>query len=251
MSESPSDLQGRHALVTGGSRGIGRAIALELARRGAAVVVNYQRDSAAAEAVCAEIAALGGHAVALGADVRQPAEVDRLVATTQESLGPLHVLVNNAGVARDNLLLRMTESEWDDVLDTDLKSAYLCSRAVLRGMLRERWGRIVNISSVIGLGSNPGQANYAAAKAGLLALTRTLAREVGSRGITVNAVAPGFVETDMTEEVPERARERMLARTSLRRPGRPEEIASAVRFLACDGSYVTGQTLVVDGGLSL
>ncbi|HEV7127578.1 MAG TPA: 3-oxoacyl-[acyl-carrier-protein] reductase [Ktedonobacterales bacterium] len=252
MLQTPPDLRDKSALVTGSSRGIGRAIALELARHGARVVVNYCRDSAAAGAVCHEIEALGGQAIAIGADVRQALEVERLMASAEAAVGAVAILVNNAGVTHDNLLLRMTEAEWDDVLATDLKSAYLCSRAVLRGMLRMRWGRVVNVASVIGLSGNPGQANYAAAKAGLLALTRTLAREVGSRGITVNAVAPGFVETDMTADLSEPARKRLFDRIALERVGTTDDVAQAVAFLCSPAAaYITGHTLVVDGGLSI
>ena len=246
------ELTGKTALITGGSRGIGRAIALELARHGARVVVNYYSGAERAAQVRDEIVALGGQAVAIGADVSQATEVDRLFAEADAALGVVEVLVNNAGITRDNLLLRLTEDDWDVVLRTNLKSAYLCSRAALRGMLRARWGRIVNVSSVIALGGNPGQANYAAAKAGLVALTRTLAREVGSRGITVNALAPGFVETDMTAGLTDAARQTFHSRIALGRMGTPEDVAGAAAFLCSPAAaYITGHTLVVDGGLSL
>lgn len=254
MSElTGSELAGKTALVTGSSRGIGRAIALELARRGARVVVNYHTGAELAAQVCAEIAALGGQAVAVAADVSQAADVERLFAEAETAFGGgVDVLVNNAGVTRDNLLPRLGEADWDLVLDTNLKSAYLCSRAALRGMLRARWGRVVNVSSVIALGGNAGQANYAAAKAGLVALSRSLAREVGSRGITVNAVAPGFVETDMTARLTEQARKQLVDRIALDRLGTPEDVGQAVAFLCSPAaSYITGHVLVVDGGLSV
>jgi 3-oxoacyl-[acyl-carrier protein] reductase len=247
-----SGLAGKTALVTGSSRGIGRAIAIELAGRGARVIVNYRAGAEAAAGVCAEIAAAGGQARAVGADVSQSAQVERLFTEATAAFGPVEVLVNNAGIARDNLLLRMSEDDWEAVLATNLTAAFLCTRAALRGMLRARWGRVVNVASVIALGANPGQANYAAAKAGLLALTRTLAREVGSRGITVNAVLPGYVETDMTADLSEAARQNLSGRIALERLGRPEEIAQAVAYLCSPaGSYITGHALVVDGGLSI
>lgn len=252
MGEPVAELTGKTALVTGSSRGIGRAIALELARCGAQVVVNYRHEVERAAAVCAEIEALGGRALAVQADVGDAAEVERLFSRATEAFGTVDVLVNNAGVARDALLLRMSEADWDTVVDTSLKAAFLCTRAALRGMLRARWGRIVSISSVIALGANPGQANYAAAKAGVIALTRTLAREVGSRGITVNAVAPGYVQTDMTTALTEQARKQLVDRIALDRLGTPEDVAQAVGFLCSPAAaYVTGHVLVVDGGLSL
>ena len=252
MAEATGELAGKTALVTGSSRGIGRAIALELARRGARVVVNYRSGAEQAEAVRVEIEALGVPALAVGADVSQAAAVEQLFARIGETFGAVDVLVNNAGITRDNLMLRIDERDWDAVLDTNLKAAFLCTRMALRGMLRARWGRVVNVSSVIALGGNPGQANYAAAKAGLVALTRTLAREVGSRGITINAVAPGFVATDMTAGLPEPARKQLIERIALDRLGTPEDVAQAVAFLCSPaGSYITGHVLVVDGGLSL
>jgi 3-oxoacyl-[acyl-carrier protein] reductase len=247
-----SGLTGKTALVTGSSRGIGRAIAIELAGRGARVIVNYRAGAEAAAEVCAAIIAAGGQAQAIGADVSQSAEVERLFAEATAAFGPVEILVNNAGIARDNLLLRMSDEDWDAVLATNLTAAFRCTRAALRGMLRARWGRVVNVGSVIALGANPGQANYAAAKAGLIALTRTLAREVGSRGITVNAVLPGYVETDMTADLSEAARQNLAGRIALERLGRPDEIAQAVAYLCSPaGSYITGHALVVDGGLSI
>ena len=252
MSQGAGELSGKTAIVTGASRGIGRAIALHLARQGARVAVNYRAHADEAAAVCREIEARGGQARAIGADVSQSAEVARLVAQAEEAFGGVDVLVNNAGIARDNLLLRLTEEDWDAVLATNLKSAYLCSRAVVRGMMRARWGRIVNISSVIGLGANAGQANYAAAKAGLIAFTRTLAREIGSRDVTVNAVAPGFIATDMTRDLTEQARRTRADRIALGRLGTPDDVAAAVGYLCSPAAnYVTGHVLVVDGGLTL
>jgi 3-oxoacyl-[acyl-carrier protein] reductase len=252
MAETTAGLAGKTALVTGSSRGIGRAIALELARLGARVVVNYRGAAEQAHAVCAEIEGQGGRAIAVGADVSLAADVDRLFAAAAEALGPVHILVNNAGVTRDNLLLRMGEADWDTVLDTNLKAAFLCTRAALRGMLRERWGRVVNVSSVSALGAIAGQANYAASKAGLIALTRTLAREIGARGITVNAVAPGYVETEMTASLSAQARQQLVDRIALDRLGTAEDVAHAVAFLCSDAAaYITGHVLVVDGGLSL
>jgi 3-oxoacyl-[acyl-carrier protein] reductase len=252
MSQTAGDLAGKTALVTGASRGIGRAIALHLAHQGARVVVNFRAHADEAGKVCREIESLGGQALAVAGDVSQSSEVERLFAAATTVYGSVDVLVNNAGIARDNLLARLSEVDWDAVLDTNLKAAYLCSHAAVRGMMRARWGRIVNIASVIGLGANPGQANYAAAKAGLMALTRTLARELGSRDITVNAVAPGFVETDMTRDLAQQARKALTDRIALGRLGTAEDVAAAVGYLCSPAaSYITGHILVVDGGLSL
>jgi 3-oxoacyl-[acyl-carrier protein] reductase len=236
------------ALVTGASRGIGRAIALELAAAGAEVVVNYAASASAAEAVVEAITAAGGRAYALAADVAVEEQVDGLVKTVLERSGRLDVLVNNAGITRDGLLLRMKTSDWQSVIDLNLTGVFLCTRAVSRSMLKARRGRIINITSVVGLVGNPGQANYSAAKAGVIGFTRSTAAEFASRGITVNAVAPGFIATDMTRELNE---EPILAAIPLGRMGQPEEVAGAVRFLAADpaAAYITGQVLQVDGGM--
>ena len=240
------------ALVTGASRGIGRAVALQLAGDGFAVAVNYTASADKAGAVVDEIRAKGGTAVAIQADVSDPEAVASLVAKVEEELGSVTVLVNNAGITDDGLLLRMTPDQWDRVLSTNLRSVFLCTKAVLRGMIRAKRGRIVNISSVSGVAGNAGQANYAASKAGVIGFTKSIAKEVGSRGITVNAVAPGFIATDMTEALGDNVTDAATAQISLGRLGEPEEIASVVGYLASDGSsYITGQAIVVDGGLAL
>lgn len=242
----------RVALVTGGSRGIGREVSLYLAARGHAVAVNYSTRDEPAEQVVEMIRASNGVAEAFKADVSRSRHVDRLFTSVEEKMGPPRILVNNAGVTSDSLLVRLDEERWDRVMDINLKSVYLCSKVALRGMLRARWGRIVSMASVAGISGNPGQTNYAASKAGVIAFSKSLSKEVGSRGITVNVVAPGFIETELTAGLPRRVVERVLSGTSLRRLGRPEEVASAVGYLASDeASYITGQVLVVDGGLAL
>lgn len=242
----------RVALVTGASRGIGRSIAEHLAGEGHRVVVNYHSSPDAADEVVAAVAAGGGEAMAVGADVGDADAVADMFKRVQDTWGPVEVLVNNAGITRDNLLLRMSPDDWDAVLTTNLRSAYLCTRTALRGMLKARWGRVVSVTSVSGISGNPGQANYAAAKAGLIGLTKSVAREVGSRGITANAVAPGFIETDMTADLSDAVRDAAAGSIALGRFGTPWEIASAVGYLASDAaSYITGQVIVVDGGLAI
>jgi 3-oxoacyl-[acyl-carrier protein] reductase len=243
-------LPGKVALVTGSSRGIGAAIAAELAAQGAAVVVNHRNSAEQADAVVAQIMAAGGQAVALQADVSENSEAQRLIQETVERLGRLDVLVNNAGTTRDTLLMLMSEEAWDSVLRTNLKSAYNCTKAALRPMFKQRSGRIINITSVAGISGNAGQTNYSASKAGMIGFTKALAKEVGGRNITVNAVAPGFVPTALTDVLTEEQKQRIIALTPLGRFARPEEIAYAVAFLADDrAGFITGQVLSIDGGL--
>lgn len=238
------------ALVTGASRGIGRAIALALASKGFAVALNYAGSHDAAEAVKKEIEDAGGKAFTVQGDVSKSEDVDRIFKTVKDEFGGLDVLVNNAGINRDALLIRMKESNWDDVISTDLKSDFLTTKAAAAMMMRKRKGSIINISSVVGIMGNIGQANYAAAKAGVIGLTKACAKEMAARNIRVNAVAPGFIETAMTDGIPEKIREGMIASIPMGRMGQPEDIARAVCFLASDdASYITGQVLVVDGGL--
>lgn len=246
--ESLQSLRSQVAVVTGASRGIGRAIALELASYGANVVVNYASSSQAAEELASEISSAGGEAIPLQADVSQASEVDTLFNTVLEKFNRIDILVNNAGITRDTLLLRMKPEDWQAVINLNLTGVFLCTRAVSKSMLKKRSGRIINIASVAGQMGNPGQANYSAAKAGVIGLTKTLAKEFASRGITVNAVAPGFIETDMTSNLQS---EEILKAIPLARYGKPEEIAGMVRFLAADSAaaYITGQVFNVDGGM--
>ena len=246
------DLTGKVALVTGASRGIGRAIALRLVGQGAKVVVNYASNEDAARQVVEAIAAAGGTATALGADVSQAGPAQALVDQTVAQFGRLDILVNNAGITRDTLIMRMSEEDWDTVLNTNLKGAFHCIKAATRPMMRQRFGRIISISSVAGIAGNAGQANYAAAKAGLHGLSKSVARELASRNITVNVIAPGFVETDLTAKLSDELKALALQRTLVGRWGKPDDIAAAVVFLASDeASFITGQILAVDGGLAL
>lgn len=242
--------QKRTALVTGSSRGLGRAIAAQLGNAGYNVAVHYARSANEAERVAEELRTLGVESAAFGADVSDPAACKQLITDVQKTFGGLDVLVNNAGITRDTLALRMKDDDWQSVIDTNLSSAFYLSRAALRTMMRANFGRIVNISSVVGIRGNVGQANYVAAKAGLIGLTKSLAREYASRGITVNAVAPGFIESDMTDELASDVKEAYLAEIPVGRFGTPADIAAAVQYLVSDeAGYVTGQTLVVDGGM--
>ena len=245
-------MEGNVALVTGGSRGIGRAVCLELARRGAAVAVNYAGNERAAQETAEACRALGVEAECFRADVADPAACEMLVQAVKERFGKLDILVNNAGVTRDGLLMTAREEDFDAVMDTNLKGTYFCMKAVSRLMIRQRFGRIINLSSVVGLRGNPGQTNYAASKAGILGLTKAAAKELAARNITVNAVAPGFVSTDMTAAMPEKAKETMLTAIPMARPGQPGEVARAVAFFAEEeSSYITGQVLCVDGGMAV
>ncbi|NTW05443.1 MAG: 3-oxoacyl-[acyl-carrier-protein] reductase [Peptococcaceae bacterium] len=245
-------LNGKVAIVTGSSRGIGRSIALALAQQGADILVNYTKGETEAKAVANEIEALGRKGIIFKADVSIAEEAVNMVAAAMEHFGRLDILVNNAGITRDNLIPRIKDEDWDLVLSVNLKGAFNCIKAAVRPMLKARWGRIINITSVIGVFGNPGQANYAASKAGLIGLTKSVAKEVGSRNITVNAVAPGFISTDMTEGLSEETKKKLLAGIPLGRLGGPEEVASVVAFLAGEsGSYITGQVIMVDGGMAM
>lgn len=243
-------LQGKVALVTGASRGIGRSIAIELAKQGANIAVNYAGSVDRANEVVAEIKGLGREAIAIQCDVANADSVTDMIKTTLNAFGTIDILVNNAGITKDNLLMRMKESEWDDVINTNLKGVFLCTKAVTRPMMKQRKGRIINITSIVGVTGNPGQANYVAAKAGVIGFTKTTAKELAQRNITVNAIAPGFITTDMTDKLTDEVKQAMLGQIPLGTFGNPEDIANAVVFLASEESgYITGQTLHIDGGM--
>jgi 3-oxoacyl-(acyl-carrier-protein) reductase len=244
-----AELTGKACLVTGGSRGIGRAIALELGRQGASVAVGYAQNKGAAEEVAAEIARSGGQSFAFGCDVQDPDAIAPAVAGAIERFGKIDVLVNNAGITRDRSLAKMSPEEWNDVLQTNLSSVFHLTACVLPHMVKAGYGRIVNISSVIGIHGNFGQANYAAAKAGIIGFTKSAALELARKGVTVNAIAPGFVETEMIAAMPEDVRARILEKIPMGRFGRPEEIAQVVAFLVAKGDYITGQVIAIDGGM--
>ncbi len=242
------DFSGKTVIVTGSARGIGRAIAERFSRAGARVVISDIDETA----VCAVAGEMPGEAIGIRADVTKAADVDALMAKTQERFGTVDVVVNNAGVTRDTLMIRMDEKDWDMVLDINLKGAFLVTKSAAKIMMKQRSGRIVNVSSVVGLFGNAGQVNYSASKAGLLGLTKSAAKELGGRGITVNAVAPGFIETDMTRVLSDEAREKFLERSVIKRPGTPDDVAAAVMFLASDGAaYITGHVIAVDGGMAM
>jgi 3-oxoacyl-[acyl-carrier protein] reductase len=246
------NFDGKNAVVTGASRGIGRAIALELGKRGASVVVNYNRSEQAAQEVVETIQQSGGQAVALGADVSDFEQANNLIKFAIEEFDQIHILVNNAGITRDGLIMTMSEQDWDDVININLKSTFNCSKAAIRHMLRKRYGRIINITSVAGQMGNAGQTNYSASKAGQIGFTKSLAREVASRSVTVNAVAAGYIDTEIWDTVAEEMRESVLDMIPLGRKGEPQEIAKAVAYLASDdAAYVTGHILTVDGGMAM
>lgn len=245
-------LQGKIALVTGGGRGIGRAIARTLAGYGADVAVNYSGSREKAEQTVQEILALGRRAVAVQADVSKKEDCERMLREVTEALGTVDILVNNAGITRDNLAVRMSEEEFDQVIDTNLKGAFFCMKLAAKDMMKKRSGRIISLSSISGVRGNAGQINYCAAKAGIVGMTKCLAKELASRGVTVNAVAPGYIDTDMTAALPDKVKEAVLAQVPLKRMGQPQDIAEAVAFLASErAAYITGQTIQVDGGMGI
>lgn len=245
-------LTGKIAFVTGGSRGIGRAVALSLADAGCDVAVFYAGKRQAAEETVAAIKEKGRNAVAVQVDVSKADQVERAFKEAESTLGKVDILVNNAGITRDNLLMRMKEEDWEQVIDTNLKGVFLCTKAVARTMMKKRSGRIINISSIVGIVGNPGQANYVAAKSGVIGMTKTIAKELAGRGITVNAVAPGYIDTDMTSKLDDTIKEQMLSAIPLGRFGKPEDVAEVVKFLASDAAaYITGQTIQVDGGMAM
>ncbi|MBN1780148.1 3-oxoacyl-[acyl-carrier-protein] reductase [bacterium] len=246
-----TDFQGKTALVTGGARGIGKFIVLELARQGCQVVIS-DIDLDGAQSTAKEVEAMGIRALAVRNDVSDAVDVEKMIQTATDTFGRIDILVNNAGITRDSLLMRMSEADWDLVLNINLKGAFLCTKAVIRGMMKQRSGKIINMASVVGVGGNAGQANYAASKAGLIGLTKSVAKEVASRNIQVNAIAPGYIETEMTANLPEEAKNWFLNNSPIKRPGTPEDVARAVLFLASSGSdYITGQVIHVDGGMMM
>jgi len=242
----------RVALVTGAGRGIGRAVSLRLAHDGCAVAINYRSSAEAAQSLVEEIRAAGGMAQAFAGDVSKAEDVKKLFEDVKNAMGPVEILVNNAGSTHDGLLMRMKDSDWDNVLEADLKSVFLCTREAIRSMLKAKWGRIVNISSVVGLTGNPGQANYGAAKAGVIGFSKCVAREYAAKGVTVNCVAPGYIATDMTKVLPDAAKEAIVKSIPQGAQGTPEDVANAVAFFAQESSsYITGQVLAVDGGMTM
>ena len=245
-------IDGKIALITGGSRGIGRAIALRLAREGTKVAINYKTNEEAARWVVDTVAEMGGEAMAVAADVSQSTAVEAMVKRVVDSWGSIDILVNNAGVIHDSLLMRMTEEVWDEVVNTNLKGAFNCTKAVLRFMVRKRWGRIINVVSVVGLEGNPGQSNYAASKAGVIAFSRSIAKEVASRNITVNAVAPGYIATEIVADLAPEFRDLILSRIPQNRFGTVEDVANMVGYLASEeATYITGEVIRIDGGIEL
>ncbi|HLR01602.1 MAG TPA: 3-oxoacyl-[acyl-carrier-protein] reductase [Virgibacillus sp.] len=243
-------LKGKNALVTGASRGIGKAIALELGSKGVHIAVNFAGNEAKAQEVVDELKKMGVNAFKVQADVSDESQVKDMVKTVIKTFGSLDILVNNAGITKDNLLMRMKEAEFDQVIDTNLKGAFLCMKTVARQMMRQKSGRIINVASIVGVSGNPGQANYVAAKAGVIGMTKSVAQEFASRNILVNAVAPGFISTDMTDALNDEQKEAILKLIPLARLGQPEDVANVVRFLASDDAkYITGQTIHIDGGM--